>query len=233
MDLPLFAVGEIERAAQHVDTIARTVNSPGRVMRLTWRYCMPSSRLTISFLLYGHARLEVDHPTVNRRRQLPDLAVDTAAHLGVEIETIDNQHNAQQHENFYHPTQQAPSLRGGRDFPLCGGITFSSSSSIVILIRLHNHPDRLHSRRPARLRAGCLRGAFRSDGRPLTPDWFAVIPDIVVTLHTADGIPAYSVPPPASAVGETSETDITVTDIFWYAGSVPPGPGSSGQTCLG
>ena len=91
--LPFFTIREIKRTTDHLNA----VGLHGVLARA--RHCADLAVLRgiqqTHHLIFAdlHIRFEVNHPAIDRRRKLPDFAVDTATDFLIEIDTVSgNQH---------------------------------------------------------------------------------------------------------------------------------------------
>ena len=93
--LPFFTVREIERTADHLDTVGlyRVFARARHRAHLTILRGVEQAHHFVFADL--HIRLKVDHPAINRRGQIPDFTVDAAADFLIEVDAIGgNQHCA-------------------------------------------------------------------------------------------------------------------------------------------
>ncbi|CCJ75273.1 hypothetical protein BN135_337 [Cronobacter muytjensii 530] len=99
-DLPFFTVREIERTADHLDAVGLN----GKLARARhFRHLTILRRLQqLHHLLLadGHIRLKVDHTAIDRRRQLPDFAINTAADFLIQIDAVDNKQHHKNHKQL-------------------------------------------------------------------------------------------------------------------------------------
>ena len=93
--LPFFTVREIERTADHLDTVGLYrvfARARHRAHLAILRGVEQAHHFIFADL---HIRLKVDHPAINRGGQIPDFTVDAAADFLIEVDAIGgNQHRA-------------------------------------------------------------------------------------------------------------------------------------------
>ncbi len=89
--LPLFAVREVKRTADHLDAFRLHRKLAGTRHLRHLAVLGGLQQLDHLVLADGHFRLEVDHPAIHRRWQLPDFTVDTATDLLIQIDAVDRQ----------------------------------------------------------------------------------------------------------------------------------------------
>ena len=130
--LPFLTVREIERTTDHLDAVSLHGIFAGarhRADLAILRGVEQTHHLVFADL---HVRLKVDHPAIDRGRQLPDFTVNAAADFLVEVDAIGgNQHRE---DNPQLDQQPQPAALPTRLATFAFGFGFSRHRFLILII---------------------------------------------------------------------------------------------------
>ena len=105
--LTLFAVREIKRTTDHLNTV-RLNGKLARTCHLADLTVLGGFQQLNHFIFADrHFRLKVDHSAIHCRRQLPDFAIDTATDFLIQIDAVDGKQYRKNNRNFQQQPQPA------------------------------------------------------------------------------------------------------------------------------